>query len=116
MVALGEEITGLFTNDEKFGKLLKETAAAAGELVWPMPMPEIYQPLVKSKIADTRNTSLSKYGGAITAALFLQQFVGKTPWVHLDIGPDFLEKSTPLCYYGGTGFGVRTMLRLLSSF
>lgn len=117
MVALGEDITGLFGNDNRLIELLKKAANEAGEPVWHMPLPVTYLPLIKSNIADLRNTSKGKYGGAITAALFLQEFVGKTPWVHLDIaGPAFAEKNTPLAPYGGTGFGVRLLLRLLTNY
>ena len=75
-----------------------------------MPLPEDYKELLKSDLADTSNMSSSRWGGAITAALFLQQFVGETPWAHIDIaGPASSKKSNAYCGPGGTGFGVRLL-------
>jgi leucyl aminopeptidase len=115
MVALGEEITGLFANNVKLGIDLKKAAAETGERVWELPLPEDYKELLKSPVADIKNVSKSHYGGAITGALFIGEFVPKnTPWAHLDIaGPSFAEKDLPLTPYGGTGFGVRMTIQYL---
>lgn len=117
MVALGEDITGVFGNNTVLINKVVSAAGEAGEHVWHMPLPKMYKPLIKSNIADVRNISKSKYGGSITAALFLEEFVDNTPWVHLDMaGPAYAEKTTPLTPYGGTGFGVRLLLRMLKKY
>ncbi len=117
VVALGEEITGVFGNNSRLTNEVVKSASESGELVWEMPLPEVYKKEVKSTIADLRNISVGRYGGAITAALFLQEFVGKVPWVHMDIaGPSYAENNVPLSKVGGTGFGVRTLLTLLKHY
>jgi len=116
MVALGEEVAGMFGNDEKLLAQIEKVSKETGENLWRLPLEKRYSELIKSKIADVKNISASKYGGAITAALFLQKFVDKTPWVHLDIaGPAFMEKDTPLIPAGGAGFGVRLILHYINS-
>ncbi len=116
MVALGPDIAGLFTNDEKLGQEIKKASEITGEKMWSLPLPEEYKELIKSSVADVRNASTIRYGGAITAALFLQEFINKDVlWVHLDIAaPAYAEKPlngyTPL---GGVGYGVRTILEWL---
>ncbi|MFZ5845256.1 MAG: leucyl aminopeptidase [Patescibacteria group bacterium] len=117
MVALGEEIAGIFGTDVKLVGQLKEAARASGERLWELPLAADYQETLKSTVADLKNITGSKYGGAITAALFLKEFVPEgIPWVHLDIaGPAFAEKDAPLTPKGGTGFGVRTILHYLLS-
>lgn len=117
VVALGEEVAGFFSNDTKLTQRLTRAATATGELIWELPLQASYKELIKSKIADIKNIG-GRAGGAITAALFLERFVKQTPWIHMDIaGPAYTEKETrgdmP---YGGTGFGVRTLLDLLRSF
>lgn len=114
MVALGQDIAGIFGTNEDWSKKVQEAAQAAGEKVWPMPLVPEYKELLKSEIADTRNISKTRYGGAITAALFLEEFVDKTPWIHLDIaGPAYAEKGSSLVPVGGSGFGVRTILEFI---
>lgn len=114
MVALGTEVAGMWGNEEKLLENLKEAAQKSGEYVWPMPLLSEYKPLIKSHIADVKNTQTGRYAGAITASLFLSEFVGNTPWVHLDIaGPAYTEKETPLAPIGGAGFGVRMLLEYL---
>lgn len=113
-VALGEEVAGVMGTSQEWQEKLKEAASQVGEKIWPLPLVTEYKELLKSEVADIRNITKSKYGGAITAALFLKEFVDKTPWVHLDIaGPAWAEKDTPLVCRGGSGFGVRTVLQLL---
>jgi leucyl aminopeptidase len=115
VVALGEDIAGLFTDDNTISEKLIGSAAHVGEKMWRMPIAREYEKQLKSEIADIRNVSKTKYGGAITAALFLKEFALKeTPWAHLDIaGPAYAEKDTILAPYGGTGFGVRTLLSFI---
>jgi leucyl aminopeptidase len=117
MVALGQEVAGMMTNDEKLGDRLLASARNAGELLWRLPLVDEYRPLMKSHFADLKNISGSSYGGAITAGLFLEEFVGKVPWAHLDIaGPAWAEKDTvPHQPKGATGFGVRTVLQFLQN-
>jgi len=113
-VALGTDITALFTNNRKLEEEIKGASAKAGEKVWSLPLEKTYKEMNKSDIADIANIPSSRYGGAITAALFLEEFVNAKPWAHLDIaGPAFAEKDFALGSKGGTGFGVRTLLNLL---
>lgn len=114
MVALGENISGLFSSDQKVVTDLLEAGQKAGEKLWNMPLEKSYQELLKSNVADLKNVTGKKYGGAITAALFLKEFVGNAKWVHLDIaGPAWEEAGTELTPKGGTGFAVRTILNFL---
>jgi leucyl aminopeptidase len=115
MVALGSEVGGLFSNNQPLADQLLRSARETGEKLWQLPLVKEYRELIKSSVADMKNIGGS-HGGAITAALILQEFVGDVPWAHLDIaGPAFAESDTALCNKGGTGFGVRTVLRFLSS-
>jgi leucyl aminopeptidase len=114
VIALGEDIAALYANDKKLGEEVKKAAEAAGEKMWEMPLEKKYKELNKSSVADLANADLTRYAGSITAALFLEEFVDGKPWVHLDIaGPAIASKGTNLWPKGGTGFGVRTMLKLL---
>ena len=116
MVALGTDISGLFSNNEKLTLEIKKAANLAGEKVWEMPLEIDYKEMNKSEVADVANIPNSRYGGSITAALFLQEFVGDIPWAHLDIaGPAFLSKASDISQKGGTGYGVRTVLNLLKN-
>jgi len=115
MIALGEDIAGLFGTDGQLVSALQQSAQAEGEALWELPMPDSYNELLKSDIADIRNVTRKRYGGAITAALFLKAFVSeKTSWAHLDIaGPAIAEKDSPFLPVGGTGFGVRLLCEYL---
>lgn len=116
VVALGEEIAGLFSNSEALAATVQAAAEESGEHVWRMPLHADYREFLKSEIADLQNIRRQGSGaGATTAALFLKEFVGDTPWVHLDIaGPAFAEKQAlPYVPVGGTGFGVRLVLHYL---
>jgi len=117
VVALGEKMAGVFSNDEK----LAATVIAAGEKThercWRMPLPEDYKDLLKSELADMSNIGSTRWGGAIAAALFLSEFTADTPWAHIDIaGPAFSSKASAYCGAGGTGFGVRLLSELLDRF
>lgn len=115
MVALGTEVGGLFSNNQPLADQLLRCARDTGEKLWQLPLVKEYREMIKSSVADMKNIGGS-HGGAITAALILQEFVGDTPWAHLDIaGPAFAESDTALCNKGGTGFGVRTVLKFLST-
>jgi leucyl aminopeptidase len=111
VVALGEEVAALFATEPAWGSLVQEAAHRAGEKVWPMPLEKAYREKLKSPVADMKNVG-DRNGGAITAALFLSEFV-RVPLAHLDIaGPAFAKKGHALGPEGGTGFGVRTILEL----
>ena len=114
VVALGEEVTGMMSNDNQLVDQINASAYEAGEKVWELPLEKNYKKLIKSDIADYKNIA-GRWGGALTAGLLLQEFVGDTPWAHLDIaGPSFAEKTIdPYTKKGATGHGVRTLLRLI---
>jgi leucyl aminopeptidase len=115
MVALGDEISGLFSNNQDLSSRIKKAAYDAGEKMWELPLEKDYKEMNKSDVADIANIPNSRYGGALTAALFLEEFVGNKAWAHLDIaGPAFASKTGDLGPKGGTGHGVRTVLNLLS--
>jgi leucyl aminopeptidase len=116
VVALGEEITPVLGNNPALVKGLLAAAKRAGEDMWELPLYAPYNEAINSKIADINNTGGSG-AGTIKAALFLQRFVGDTPWAHLDIaGPSYCEKETRLDVpLGGTGVGVRTLVEWLQS-
>jgi leucyl aminopeptidase len=113
-VALGPMAAGVFGNDRGLVDAIVRAAGGAGEAAWPMPLYPEYREHIRSDIADVKNTSI-RYGGAITAALFLQEFVRPDlPWAHLDIaGPAFGDKDYAYIRRGGSGYGVRTLLRYL---
>ncbi|HEX2678030.1 MAG TPA: leucyl aminopeptidase [Polyangiales bacterium] len=113
MVALGSYRAGLFCNDDELATRYQRAAESSGENFWRMPLDEDLKEELKSSIADLKHTG-SRNGGAITAALFLQEFVGDSKWVHLDIAaPAHLDKPQGIMPKGGTGFGVLTALQLL---
>lgn len=112
MVALGMSVAGVMSNNEVWSREVQDAAKQTGERVWPLPMFEEYDELIKSGVADMKNIG-GRWGGAITAAKLLANFVGTTPWVHVDIaGPAFAEKECPYQDGGGTGFFVRSLVAL----
>jgi len=116
MVALGDKIAGVFSHDDDLADAIAAAGKKTHERTWRLPLPEDYQELLKSEFADLNNMSSSRYGGAITAALFLAEFAGKSRWAHIDIaGPAYIKKGTPYCEAGGTGFGVRLFCELIEN-
>ena len=114
VVALGEKIAGLFTPDDALAEAIIKSGQKTHERIWRMPLPEDYKELLKSEIADINNMSSTRYGGAITAALFLSGFAEGTRWAHIDIaGPAHQKKESAYCDAGGTGFGVRLFCDLI---
>ncbi|NJN90417.1 MAG: leucyl aminopeptidase [Leptolyngbyaceae cyanobacterium SL_5_14] len=110
VVALGDDMGGLWSEDEAIATQLTQAAELSGEKLWRMPMEDKYFDGLKSVVADMKNTG-PRAGGAITAALFLKQFVKETPWAHLDIaGPVWKEKENGYNNPGATGFPVRTLV------
>jgi len=115
VVALGTDTAGAFTNDQPWCDKLLAAARTAGEPLWQLPMFPEYAEQIRTEIADIKNTGDGRWGGAITAAKFLEEFVGTTPWVHLDIaGPAYFDKPKPWHDVGGTGSMVRTLVELLT--
>lgn len=113
IIALGDLIVGMMGTDEELKGRIREASEVTGEKVWELPLPDEYNELIKSDVADFKNTG-GRPGGAITAALFLQKFVGDYPWVHLDIaGPALLAKERPYIPKGASGIGVRLMVAFL---
>ena len=113
IVALGDNVMGMIGTDEPLKDRIKKASEQTGELLWELPLWENYQELVKSDIADFKN-STGRPGGAITAAAFLSKFVGPYPWVHLDIaGPAWLTKDQAYKPKGASGVGVRLFVQLL---
>ncbi len=113
LVALGTLTAGFYANDEALADAYLKAARTAGESMWRMPLLEELREGLKSDIADLKHTG-DRYGGSISAALFLREFVGDTKWAHLDIaGPAFLDRVTALGPKGGTGYGVMTFLAYL---
>jgi leucyl aminopeptidase len=114
MVALGDQITGAFGNDAALTREIVDIGAAVGEPVWELPLWPEYHAQIESKVADIQNIG-KRWGGAITAALFLEEFVGGIPWVHLDIaGPAFAESPGDYWGLGGTGVPVRTLVEFVT--
>jgi leucyl aminopeptidase len=113
IVALGNHVTGAFGEDEPLMAEVLEAARAAGEELWRLPIHELQKDALRSEIADMKNSG-ERWGGAINAAVFLSEFVGQTPWVHLDIaGPSVSPKERGYLGKGPTGAGVRTLVELI---
>jgi leucyl aminopeptidase len=112
-IALGDVCSGAFGNNQELIDKVIAAGSEAGELIWPMPMYEQYKEQNKSDVADIKNAG-GRYGGAITAAQFLAEFVGDTPWVHIDIAGTFLsDKEKGYLTKGATGVPVRTLVNLV---
>src|SRR5438093_7433535 len=114
LVALGQEHAGLFTNDDKLAERLLQAGNSTGERVWRLPLGPEYDKLIDSKFADVKNTG-GRHAGSITAAQFLQRFVDKTPWAHLDIaGTGFASTQSDINASWASGWGVRLLDRLVA--
>ncbi|GBD10805.1 Cytosol aminopeptidase [bacterium HR23] len=113
VVALGNLRAGLFTNNQALADQVLKAGERSGERFWQMPMDTEYRDLIKSEVADIRNTGTGRGAGSITGAYFIREFAEDTPWVHLDIAGTFLsDRETGYYVKGGTGFGVRTLVHL----
>jgi leucyl aminopeptidase len=114
IIALGHEHAGVFSNDDTLAERLVAAGKAVGEPLWRMPLGEAYDKLIKSDIADMKNVG-DRSAGSISAAQFLQRYVGKTPWAHLDIaGVAWAKKDAGVTPKGASGFGVRLLDRLIA--
>jgi leucyl aminopeptidase len=115
MIALGTDVAGAMGTSDDLAAELIRAGDAAGEPIWQLPLYPAYRKLIDSKVADIKNIG-KRYGGAITAAWFLAEFVGDVPWVHLDIaGPAYSENGHDLGPAGGTGMPVRTLVGFLEA-
>ena len=113
MVALGPKIAGVMSPSDTLAQSWVEIGARAGEDMWHLPLPKELDEQLESKIADLKNTG-ERWGGALTAGLFLSRFVDDTPWIHVDIaGPAMASKPWGVHSQGGTGFAVASILELL---
>jgi leucyl aminopeptidase len=110
-IALGQVNAGVFSNDEAVYEQFAKALETSGEKFWRLPLEDEYRDQIQSSIADIRNTGLTRYGGATNAAMFLREFVGETPWVHLDIaGVAWLDADKPWIARGPSGVGVRSIV------
>jgi leucyl aminopeptidase len=117
VVALGNVNIGVFGSDPAFTDQLLASSKVAGEKMWPLPVDDDYRENIKSGIADIQNVGSGKGGGAINAAMFLKEFTGDTPWIHLDIaGTAWQDDVKPWNAKGATGVGVRTLVDLAMKF
>jgi leucyl aminopeptidase len=113
VVALGTDVAGLMTNNSDWGDSVRKSGENVGEPLWPLPMFAEFGDQIKSDIADIKNVGDGRWGGAITAAKFLEEFVQGKPWVHLDIaGPAFYDSPRPWLDAGGSGMFVRTLVEV----
>jgi leucyl aminopeptidase len=115
-VALGQQNAGIFANDEDTYQHFTEGLATSGERFWRLPLDDEYREQIRSDIADIKNTG-GRYGGAITAAMFLKEFAEDTPWIHLDIaGMAWQDEAKPWTAKGPTGVAVRSIVAWVRSY
>src|SRR6266511_3210858 len=113
VVALGKHCSGFYATSDRLGAQFATAAKEAGEQFWRMPLLDDLKEQLRSDIADLKHTE-DRWGGSITAALFLREFVGKSDWIHADIaGPSWSDKVSSFYPKGGTGHGVLTFLRFV---
>jgi leucyl aminopeptidase len=117
VVALANINVGVFGSDQAFTDKLLASAKAAGEKMWQMPVDEEYREFIKGSVADIQNIGSGKGGGAITGAMFIKEFSGDTPWIHLDIaGTAWNDDAKPWLAKGPTGVALRTLVNLVMSY
>jgi leucyl aminopeptidase len=116
VVALGMVNAGVFANDDEFYERFNHALAKSGEKMWRLPVDDEYREMIKSGIADIVNSG-GRWGGAVTAAMFLKEFVGDTPWIHLDIaGVAWMEDNKPWIAKGPSGVAVRSLAEFAQEF
>ncbi len=114
MVALGNDTTGVMSNNQPWADQVLQAGKATGESFWQLPMFDFFAEQIRSQVADIKNVGEGRWGGAITAAKFLQEFVRDIPWTHLDIaGPAYAESAKGWRDGGGTGVPVRTLIEIM---
>lgn len=116
VVALGQRISAIFSNQDRLLTLGKSIGETTGDYVWPMPLWDDYAEDIKGTFGDVANTGNTRYGGAITAAAFLKQFVGDYPWIHLDIAPTMTSIDGQYLEKGAAGAGVRFLVEIARNF
>ncbi|MBZ5700943.1 MAG: leucyl aminopeptidase [Acidobacteriia bacterium] len=115
VVALANVNVGVFGSDQAFTDKLLASAKACGEKMWPMPMDDEYREFIKGTMADIQNIGSGKGGGAITGAMFIKEFAGDAPWIHLDIaGTAWLDEAKPWAAKGASAVAVRTLVELVT--
>jgi leucyl aminopeptidase len=112
IVALGNTYAGLMSNDDELAALITAAGERSGEIVWRLPLHEEYDELVKGRYADLDNAPEGRKAGTIVGAAFLSNFVGETPWAHLDIAGSAWELGRPYVGKGASGYGVRLLVEL----
>jgi leucyl aminopeptidase len=116
VVALGERVAAVFSNDDALADAVMAAGARAGEPAWRLPLVRDYRSKIDSEVADLKNVASGGGAGSIIAGLFLQEFVGDIPWAHLDIaGPSWSDANEGWLTKGGTGWGARTLIQLLAA-
>ena len=115
MAALGQRASALFASDEKFSNMIRHAGEESGDYVWPLPLWEEYEEEIKGTFGDVANVGKTKYGGAITAAVFLHQFAKDLPclWAHIDIAPRMTSIEGEYLAKGAAGAPVRLLAALL---
>jgi len=116
VISLGKDLAGLFSNNDELAANLLAASKASDDPLWRMPLPAQYEKKIESNVADMKNVG-PRYGGSITAALFIQRFVNGIPWAHLDIASTAWKPAStiPTIPNGATGFGVRLLDRLVAA-
>jgi leucyl aminopeptidase len=116
-IALGQIYAGVFSNDDEAYRHFTTALEVSGEKFWRLPLDDEYRDQIRSSIADIQNTGLTRYGGAINAAMFLREFVGDTSWIHLDIaGMAWQDSEKPWTAKGPTGVAVRSIVEWVRSY
>lgn len=116
-IALGQVNAGVFSNDDSTYDRFAKSLETSGEKFWRLPLEDEYRDQIESSIADIRNTGLTRFGGATNAAMFLREFVGETPWVHLDIAATaWLDADKPWIAKGPSGVAVRSIIEWVRSY
>jgi len=116
VVALGMVNAGIFANDEEIFQRFSRALQRSGEKMWRLPLDEEYKEQIRSSIADIMNTG-GRWGGAVTAAMFLKEFAEETPWIHLDIaGTAWMDDNKAWMAKGPSGVAVRSLVEFVRDF
>ena len=116
VAALGQRASALFTKNEKLSRLFERLGEESGEYVWPLPLWDEYEEDIKGTFGDWNNSGKTRWGGAITGAMFLYQFAKKYPWVHIDIAPRMTSIDGDYLAKGAAGAPMGLLVRLLEKF
>ena len=116
LAALGQRASAIFTTDMETEKKLREVGEKTGDFVWPLPLWEEYEPEIKGTFGDIANLGKTRYGGAITGAVFLWQFIKEYPWVHIDIAPRMTATEDEFLAKGSAGPSIALLVNFLRSF